>query len=200
MTRSAAKSIVYGRDGKRLGSVAGEANGKKKLELHLDNGRRIFVAADTLTRRPRGGYKLDVSPDELAARRDGVRVEAGKQAVIPVVEERAVIRKQIRKKSEVTVHIIPRERRETVRIPLTEEHVDVQRVPVNQFVEGPVAIREEGNVTIIPVMEEVLVVEKRLMLREEVHVVRRKTTTEQQQEVTLRREEVEVLRSENSAE
>ena len=36
--------------------------------------------------------------------------------------------------------------------------------------EPPPRIREEGSVTIIPVFEEILIVEKRLVLLEEVHV------------------------------
>jgi stress response protein YsnF len=81
-------------------------------------------------------------------------------------------------------------------VPLSRERVEVERVAVNRIVEQAPAVRTEGDVTIIPVLEEVLVVEKRLMLREEVRLVRRREETREQQTVTLRKEEVEVTRDE----
>jgi stress response protein YsnF len=76
-----------------------------------------------------------------------------------------------------------------------EESVEVKRVPVNQFIEAPVPVREEGDVTIVPVFEEVLVVQKRLMLKEEIHLVRRRVETHQRQTFAVRKEEVHVLRA-----
>jgi len=55
-------------------------------------------------------------------------------------------------------------------------------------------IRHEGDTTIIPVLEEVLVVEKRLILREELHIIRRREEHRDPQKVTLRKENVEVER------
>jgi stress response protein YsnF len=55
-------------------------------------------------------------------------------------------------------------------------------------------VREDNGTTIIPVMEEVLVVEKRWMLREEIHIRRRRIETHQPQHITLRSEEVQVER------
>lgn len=47
---------------------------------------------------------------------------------------------------------------------------------------------------IVPVLEEVIVTEMRLMLREELHVRKRQIETRKPQHVTLRREEVTVER------
>ena len=47
---------------------------------------------------------------------------------------------------------------------------------------------------IVPIMEEVLVIEKRLILKEELHIHKRRVETHQPQQVTLRREEVRVER------
>ena len=54
--------------------------------------------------------------------------------------------------------------------PLWREEVEVTRVPMQRVVDGPVPVREENDTTIISVVEEVLVVEKRWMLREEIHI------------------------------
>jgi stress response protein YsnF len=55
-------------------------------------------------------------------------------------------------------------------------------------------IRTEGDVTIIPVVEEILVVEKRLMLREEIHVRQTATTQSVEVPVTLRKQEAVIDR------
>ena len=91
------------------------------------------------------------------------------------------------------------ERQETVDQPLLREEVTVEHVPINQVVEQAAPVRYEGDTTIIPLYEEVLVFEKRLMLVEEVRVTRRQTERRDPQTVTLRREEVVIERN-NSGE
>ena len=73
-------------------------------------------------------------------------------------------------------------------------HVTITRVPIQRVVDGPVPVREENGTTIISIVEEVLVVEKRLMLREEIHIRQQRIETHQPQRVTLRSEEVQVER------
>ncbi len=70
-----------------------------------------------------------------------------------------------------------------------EEHVEVERVPINQVIDQPAVTRREGDTLIIPVMEEVLVVEKRLILKEEVRITTRRSEVRDTQRVTLRRED-----------
>jgi stress response protein YsnF len=53
---------------------------------------------------------------------------------------------------------------------------------------------------IIPLLEEVLVIEKRLILREEVHIKKRHREVHAPQEVLLRKEEVEIERKSFPAE
>ena len=59
--------------------------------------------------------------------------------------------------------------------PLFTENTNVEHVVLNRFIEEPMEVRQEGNVTVIPVIEEVVVLQKRLMLKEEVRITRRKT-------------------------
>jgi stress response protein YsnF len=73
--------------------------------------------------------------------------------------------------------------------------VEVERVPVDRPVDAMPSIRQEGEVTIIPVVEEVLKVERCLVLKEEVHIRRVKTTERHQEQVTLRKQEVLVSRT-----
>lgn len=57
---------------------------------------------------------------------------------------------------------------------LMREDCDVKRVPVRKLLDHPVEPRQEGDTLIVPLTEEVLVIEKRLMLREELHITRRR--------------------------
>ena len=78
---------------------------------------------------------------------------------------------------------------------LTKTGVVIERVPVGQFDEVVPPVREEGDVTILPVVEEVVVVERRLRLVEEVHIRRVRSTTTHAETVTLREQHVVVTRS-----
>jgi stress response protein YsnF len=78
--------------------------------------------------------------------------------------------------------------------PLWREEVEVTRVPMQRVVDGPVPMREEHGTTILSVVEEVLVVEKRWMLREEIHIRQQRSEIHQPQRIILRSEEVQVER------
>jgi uncharacterized protein (TIGR02271 family) len=116
--------------------------------------------------------------------------------VIPLVEERAVILKRKKLTGGLRVRTVVRESEEVIDQPLTTDEIEVERVPVDRWVEAPVPIRQEGETTIITLLEEVTVVEKRLRATEEVRITRRRTTRQAAQHVTLRREEALVERLE----
>ena len=116
--------------------------------------------------------------------------------VIPVVEERAVVLKRKKLTGGMRVRTLVREDEEVIDEPLTTEEVEVERVPLGRWVEAPVPIRQEGETTIITLLEEVVVVEKRLRATEEVRITKRRTTRQASQHVTLRREEAVVERLE----
>jgi stress response protein YsnF len=126
--------------------------------------------------------------DDVATRLDDHR------EIIPLVEERAVVRKRKRVTGAVRVRTVVREAERVVDEPLAVETVEVERVPIGRWVEAAPAVRQEGETTVIPVLEEVVVVEKRLRLVEEVRVTRRRTTRRASERVALRREEVVVER------
>jgi stress response protein YsnF len=54
--------------------------------------------------------------------------------------------------------------------------------------------RTEGNVTILPILEEVVVVEKRLRLKEEVRITKRVTNELTQTPITVRKQRVVIER------
>ncbi len=74
----------------------------------------------------------------------------------------------------------------TIDSPLLKEEIDVQRVPINRVLSAPAETRVEDGVTIIPVMEERLKVEKQLILREEIRIVKKRTTVRDPRAASLR--------------
>jgi uncharacterized protein (TIGR02271 family) len=114
--------------------------------------------------------------------------------VIPVVEETLDIQKRRVETGGVRCTKVVREREELVDEPLIRDEVIVKRLAVNCVVESPPAVRQEGNSIIIPVLEEILVVEKRLILKEELHITTRRVEAHTPQTVTVRSEEVIVER------
>ena len=71
-----------------------------------------------------------------------------------------------------------------------KDKVEVRHVAIERFIDSPAQVRIEGDTTIVPVMEEVLV--KKLRLKEEVHIRRDSEVVTKTHRETLRREEVTV--------
>lgn len=115
-------------------------------------------------------------------------------AAIPLVEERLSIGRRQVEAGRLRVRISVNEREELVPVSLAHDEVEVERIPKNVPLSELPGVRLEGNTTIIPVVEEVVVVEKRLMLVEEIHVRRKTAATTEEVPVTLRSEDVTIER------
>jgi stress response protein YsnF len=115
-------------------------------------------------------------------------------AAIPVLREEAQVETRLVERGRVQVRTGVETHVETVEQALSGETVSVERVPVGREVDSVPAVREDNGVTIIPVVEERLVVEKRLWLVEELHVHREVTREVFREEVPLRRTTVDVRR------
>lgn len=212
------ETIVTDKDGVRAVIAAG-ADGQQfapsgagsQVRIWLDDGRQALVPSEALVERQSGGYFLPASladfpalaPADTAPFDNGqapaARRESSAAVIVPVVAEELAIDKRVVEAGGVRINKTVRERVETVDEPLAREQVQVERVPIGRVVEGPIAVRHLGDLMIVPVLEEVLVVEKRLMLKEELHITRRRTEVRQPQQVTLRSEEVEVERFDGPA-
>jgi stress response protein YsnF len=113
---------------------------------------------------------------------------------IPIVEEEARLFKRSVETERVSVRTSTEEQDVIVRDTVEREHVEVTRVPVNREVATPPEIRTEGEVTIVPIVEERLVVEKRLFVIEELHLRRTRSSDAVALPATLRRTRVDVAR------
>ena len=76
----------------------------------------------------------------------------------------------------------------TIDASLAKEDIEVQRIVVNRVLSAPAEIRIENGVTIVPVMEEVLKVEKQLILREEIRISKKRTYQRGPKVVSLRKD------------
>jgi uncharacterized protein (TIGR02271 family) len=113
--------------------------------------------------------------------------------VIPLVEEVLDVQTRRVESGGVRVRKTVHEREEQIDEPVWQDEVEVEHLMLNRVVDGPApTVRTEGDVLIIPLLEEVLVVQKQLMLREEVRITKRRTQAPAAQKVTLRREEAHV--------
>lgn len=115
-------------------------------------------------------------------------------ASIPLVDERLVISKREVESGRLLVHVDVQERQEMVAQDLARDLVEVEYVPRNIAVSEVPHVRLEGTTTIIPVVEEVLVVEKRLMLVKEIHIRRHSEVERHETSVTLLTESARVER------
>lgn len=115
-------------------------------------------------------------------------------AMLPLHEERLLVSKRVRK-TLVRAARTTTQRTAAVDEDLAIEQVVVTRVPIGRVVEAVPPIREENGVTIVPVVEEELVLVRRLILKEEVRFERVRSMAHHVETVVLRRQEVTVTRT-----
>jgi uncharacterized protein (TIGR02271 family) len=186
--------VVFDAEGVRgtLEAPINDVDGRARVLL--EDGRRLWLPPDALERKTHGTLFFRGSFEELAgAAEGGGRIPV---AVVPVMEEELRVGKRVVETGRVRVTKHVHEREEIVDEPLMREEYDVERVPIDEFVDEPVGPRHEGETLIVPVLEEVLVVEKRLVVREELRITRRMTEERRPQRVKLLSEEVSVERAE----
>jgi uncharacterized protein (TIGR02271 family) len=168
---------------------------RRQIEILLNDGRRVTVDRNMLERIDDRHYRLPVAAAALiASARDATAATGEASVVVPVIQEQLNVGKRTVESGRVRLRKLIRQEEETIHQPLTREEVTIERVPIGRPVDGPQAARQDGDDWIIPVVEEVLVVEKRLMLIEELHVRKRVVQERHHETVTLQREEVLVER------
>jgi uncharacterized protein (TIGR02271 family) len=169
--------------------------------MTFDGNRRVQIPVEMLHRREDGSYFLPLSLREL---NEGIvrleRTGSSSQgqgeivAVLPVIVEEAQIAKRQVETGSVRIHKQVQIVEETVDVPLVRDRVQVERVPIDRFLERPAEAHYRGDTLVIPVMEEIVVVQKRLRLREEIHVTTVREQVRHQELVPLQREQVSITR------
>ena len=166
------------------------------VTVRLDDGREFRAPRQMFHRQADGSFELALGHTDLARLTAALGSDAKDVNVIPIVAEEVQVGKRTVETGRVRVTKVVREQEQVVDQPLLREEVTVERVPVNRTLEGPVEVRTEGDTLVIPLVEEVVVIEKRLVLKEEVRVARRAVQVREPQTVTVRSEDVKIERTE----
>jgi uncharacterized protein (TIGR02271 family) len=171
-----------------------------QVVVQTASGQQFLVPTELLVQQSDGSYALPRRLAELEPYGSEPGMHQDEPLVVPVVVEELDVQKRTVETGKVRITKVVRERETIVDEPLVRDNVAISRMPMQRVVDGPIPVREENGTTIISVVEEVLVVEKRWMLREEIHIRKRHTETHQPQQITLRSEEVHVERVPQAAE
>jgi uncharacterized protein (TIGR02271 family) len=122
------------------------------------------------------------------------RTEERTEATIPLVEEHLTLDKRSVETGRVRIRTVVNERLTRVADDLERDDVTIERVAVNREVSEVPQTREEDGVLIVPLVEEVVVVEKRLLLREELHIRRNRKRERVEEAVRLKSMSADVQR------
>jgi uncharacterized protein (TIGR02271 family) len=127
--------------------------------------------------------KRTTSPDRFTSRERSDK--------LPVLEEQLHLGVRREETGKVRAYKKVHEEDLIVSGPVTNDELHVERIPLNQYIDGaPPAVRYEGETMIIPVVKEEVVVQTRLVLVEEVHITRKRVESTVEQPITVRKEEV----------
>ncbi len=121
--------------------------------------------------------------------------EAAGDQTLPLSAEDVSINKETNETGRVRVARRTYEQEALIEEDLARERVEIESVPVGRQIDAFPEVRQQGDITIVPVVEEILLVERRLMLKEEIHIRRVRTTEHHQEKVMLRHQEAVVSRS-----
>ncbi|NOG74174.1 YsnF/AvaK domain-containing protein [Roseicella sp. DB1501] len=121
--------------------------------------------------------------------------EGGAEEVLSLAEEVVRIGKRKIETGLVRVSVTTQTAEEVVRETLRSRKAEVERVPLGHEVTEAPQTRQEGDVLVVPVVEEILVIEKRLILKEEIRLrfVDTETAVEQSVQRRVQRATVERL-------
>lgn len=114
--------------------------------------------------------------------------------LIPLHAEEISVGKRQIATGQVKVATVTRQHEELVDELLERDHVEIGRTAIGRQVEQAPPVREEGDTLVIPIMEEVVIVERRLMLKEEVRIRRTRERQPYQERVVVRKQEAVITR------
>lgn len=117
------------------------------------------------------------------------------ELVIPLAEERLKVGTRQVEIGEILIHKTVERFEDVQQVPLTREELKFERVAINRPFSGDNTLiqpRHEGDWYVIPIVEEVLTVQKQLVVTEEIRIHKTQVVEEREIREILRRERVEV--------
>ncbi len=112
-----------------------------------------------------------------------------REIVVPLCcEELSISKRRIATRC-VRVSAVTREREVVVTQALTRETIEIERIPVGRPLDRSAETRMEGDTLVIPVVEEVLKIERQLILKEEIRIRRVRVSHTDHQRVNVHTQE-----------
>jgi uncharacterized protein (TIGR02271 family) len=115
--------------------------------------------------------------------------------VIPLVAESVSIERQQIKGDTIRLTVTTKTHEHLLDEPITRQRVEIERIPIGRAIDVARPVRTEGDTIIIPVVEEIVIVERRLMLKEEISLRRIQTSARHRENVTVREQEAVIERT-----
>ena len=182
------------RSGEKLGTVRRmlvDCDQERVSALVLDNGRT--VAIEDVEIRDDGNAYIDQARG-LASGASVPPARAGAEEVVPIVEEQLAVGKRAVESGRIRVRTRVVEKPVHDQVRLREEHVDVERRPVNRRVDDAEGLFKEGTFEVSETSEEA-VIGKSAKVTEELVVTKDVGERTEQVNETVRKTEVDVDRT-----
>jgi uncharacterized protein (TIGR02271 family) len=116
---------------------------------------------------------------------------SNQRTTIPVIEEKIRIDREVVDTGTVYVRKEVGEKQVNIETTLAQDDIHIERTIIDKPIESaPPAVRYEGDTMIVSVVQEELVIQKRLILVEEIRITKNKVLNERTHPVNIRKEEV----------
>lgn len=119
---------------------------------------------------------------------------------LTLVAEELIVGKEAVETGRVRVSKQTHTREVAVDESLLRESAEIETIPIGRQIFEMPSVRHEGETIVVPIVEEILHTERRLILKEEVRITRRKITEQFHDRVTLRYQEAVVTRVQSASE
>jgi uncharacterized protein (TIGR02271 family) len=136
----------------------------------------------------------------LSARSERLPANSTEDPKLTLLAEELTVGKEAVETGRVRVSKQTHTREVAVDEDLLRESAEVETIPIGRQISEMPSIRHEGETIVVPIVEEILHTERRLILKEEVRITKRKTTEQFHDRVTLRYQEAVVTRVPSTSE
>jgi uncharacterized protein (TIGR02271 family) len=136
----------------------------------------------------------------LSARPERLSANSIENPNLTLLAEELSVAKEAVETGRVRVSKQTHTREVSVEEDLLRESAEIETIPIGRQIFEMPSVRHEGETVIVPIVEEILHTERRLILKEEVRITRRKTTEQFHDRVTLRYQEAVVTRVQSATE
>jgi uncharacterized protein (TIGR02271 family) len=136
----------------------------------------------------------------LAAESEQSSTDSVENPKLTLFAEELEVQKETVETGRLRVSKQTRTREAFVNESLLSEQAEVETIPIGRQIFEMPSVRQEGDTIIVPIVEEVLHTERRLILKEEVKITRRQKTEQFQDRVTLRYQEAVITRVQSATE